>query len=324
MTIAFLPNIPQTPLVPVKAGQVTDAGRRSEVECIDWSCDGEKLFVLTRDGTVKMYRGLVEERSWTGSAITWLEPHPSHPNVFATVSWDGKLRITDLRGGASPQEFDLKQARGWDKFLLVTWSPDGTQLAILTRADAVHVLQVDTLGGDDFVSHQPGSEVYSVLFDRQSRLWVALGGTPGKIQILTPNGMTEMVAHAHMTTTLARAASPNLIVSGGNDALVALWDTNTLCCIRTFPESLSPVTTLACGGSGGLVAWGSGGSKDGESVLSIAVVETGVHALSHPLPAPVVRVKWHPSKRLLAYSLQGPESTVHLLSFSTGSDSLLK
>jgi hypothetical protein len=56
----------------------------------------------------------------------------------------------------------------------------------------------------------------------------------------------------------------------------------------------------------------------GESVLSIGGIGTRQHYVSHNVAAPVSRVKWHPTKLVLAYSLQaapGVDTGVSLMSF---------
>ena len=304
--------------------------RKSEIECIDWSCSGDKILVCARDGSLKMWRAdrLIEERAWSGS-WTWVEGSPVDSSVFIAVSWDGTVKLVDTRtpGGSTGVDTDLRQAKGdkFDKFLYVTWSIDGKHVAIVTRADLVHVMEVDALGSPSLEANtlHPGGEVYGVVFDNWNRLWVATGGTPGRI-LVYPHDLDgapeEVVAHSHTSTCLTRTRDHQRILSGGGDALVALWDPERLTCLRTFPDSLAPVTCVSASSDGSLVAWGSGmiGGKDGESVITIAGIETGVHYASFSVSAPVTRLKWHPNKRILAYSMQqvsGVDSGVNIISF---------
>jgi THO complex subunit 3 len=300
-----------------KQDQLRDP-RKSETECIDWTSNGERILVCSRDGTLKMWRAdrLFEERAWTGS-WTWVESHPTDPNIFCAVSWDGKLKIVDVRNPSAANDIDLKKIKGdkYEKFLHVSWRLDGSAVSILTRSDIVHVVEVDSLNS---VSIQPGGEVYSTVFDRFDRLWVATGGSPGKILVYTGSESEEIFAHSQTTSCLARAK--DYIISGGGDALVAVWDVENLCCIFTLPESVAPVTTISSNFDGSLVAWGSGqiGAREGESILSLGGIHSGKHYASHAVTAPVSRVKWHPTKNILAYSLQQSSSSdggVFLVSF---------
>lgn len=294
--------------------------KKSEVESMDWNASGEKLILCSRDGNLKLWRAdrLMEERVWPGS-WTWTECHPTDPNILSAVSWDGKVKLVDLR--AAHTDIDLKKTRNLEKFLSCSYSIDGNWLAIVTRTDLIHVLDLST-GGAEVSTIQPGCEVYSVCFDSMGRLWVATGGTPGRILIYSRDGslVSEFFAHAHVVSCLARSRDPNLIVSGGSDALVSLWDVGKLGCVRTFPNSVSPVTSVSVNQDNSLVAWGSGaiGAKDGEAVISIAGLETGYHYASIPVAAPASRIKWHPTKQVMAYSMQqapGADTNIHIMTF---------
>lgn len=303
--------------------------KKSDVESLDWTCNGEKILVCSRDGFLKMWRSdrLMEERVWAG-AWTSVEAHASDSNLFAAVSWDGKLKIVDIRSpqGVSGPDIDLKKSQSngdkCDKLLNVTWRLDGKSLAIISRSDFIHSYNI-TDGSIE--SLQPGCEVYGAVFDSNNRLWVAAGGTPGKIQVYPhidseTAPVMDLVAHSHVTACITRSRDHKYIVSGGSDALVALWDSQSAACLRTFPSSLAPVTCVSTNFDNTLIAWGSGaiGNRDGESVLSLAGLETGIHCYSYQVGAPVSRVKWHPTANILAFSMQqspSADSNVNILSF---------
>ena len=299
--------------------------KKSDTESLDWTCSGEKLLVCSRDGILKMWRSdrLMEERAWIGGSWTCVEAHPTDPFIFSAVSWDGKLKIIDTRSPAAAVEADLKKSHGdkFDKLIHVTWNLDGKSLAIISRSDVVHTYNTT---GSNCSSIQPGCEVYGALFDSKNRLWVATGGSPGKILIYPTIGESpiELVAHSYITACMSRSRDNRFITTGGSDALVALWDAQTFSCLKTFPDSLSPVTCVSSNFDNSLISWGSGGigNRDGEPVLSTAGLETGVHYSSYQVSAPVSRVKWHPTSNSLAFSMQsGPsvDSTVNILSFPT-------
>ena len=293
--------------------------KKSEVESLDWISGGERIVSCTRDGALKIWstQKLQEERSWAGS-WTWAESHPTDPNVFCAVSWDGKLKVVDLRSAVAATDMDLKKSKGVEKFLAATWTLNGEEISVLTRTDVVHTVSIESA---EVGTIQPGLEVYCIMYDQGDRLWVGTGGTPGRIMVYQ-NGtlVDEFVAHAHVTSSLTRTRDNAAMISGGGDALVALWDLQSNACVKTFPNSLSPVTTVSANADGSLVAWGSGaiGAKDGEPLLSIAGLQTGAHYLSQTLPGPVSRVKWHPSRNVIAYSMQQVNSadpSIQILSF---------
>jgi THO complex subunit 3 len=294
--------------------------KKSEVETLDWNASGEKIFVCSRDGSLKVWRSdrLMEERAWTGS-WTWAEAHPEDPNLFAAVSWDGKLKLGDLRASPSTPDMDFKKTKSFEKLLSCTYSVDGGLIAIVTRTDLIHIITVST---GESITIQPNCEVYGSVFDAKNNLWVGTGGTPGKIFIfdpLTGGLLNEFVGHSHAVSCLSRTNNSKLIVSGGSDALVALWDVERMGCLRTFPNSLSPVTNVGVNHDNSIVAWGSGaiGAKDGEPLISMADLNSGSPMLGINTAAPVSRVKWHPSKPVLAYSMQqGPGADINVQIFS--------
>merc|ERR1711920_391554 len=114
-------------------------------------------------------------------------------------------------------------------------------------------------------------------------LWVATGGTPGKIHVFpTPSLQTDatvaVVAHQHATISLTADPVGNRIATGGGDCLVTLWDPKHLVCTRTFGYATQAVTTLGFNHNGSLLAWGTGGSGStgGEKNLTIVGANTGM------------------------------------------------
>lgn len=299
----LLLNVPKT--------DVLKDAKKTEIEAMDWTCSGERILVCSRDGALKLWKAdkLVEERTWAGS-WTWTEAHPTDSNLFAAVSWDGKVKVVDVRSPLTAAlDADLKKLKSIEKLLFITYSVDGSRLAVLTRTDTIAVL--DSKSGDIICTIQPGGcEVYSVVFDSTERLWIATGGTPGKILIYDTNSgvlLKDFVGHSHAVSCFARTRDNTCIVTGGSDALVALWDTSSNQCKSTFANSLSPVTSVTVNSDCSLIAWGSGaiGAKDAESVLSIAGLGTNMHYLSMATAGPVSKTKWHPTNsNVMAYCMQ--------------------
>ena len=311
MTISILPRYHSADLVFPSSVVRIDLNKKSEVECLAWS--GDVLLILTRDGVIKSWnKTMGEER--TGTPWTWIESNPIDSNLIAAVSWDGQLKMF---GSDFVRETNsLKK----EKLLYCAWRMDGQELAVLTRSDMVGIVDCNDTVVQTIV---PGVDVYAVVYDCLGQLWVALGGTPGKVQVYAQSEgvyseLKSLTSHAHMTTCLDRTSDGKFVISGGSDALVCLWDTASFVCVKTFAESLSPITTLSVDWANQFVAWGSGGSKDGESVLSVASLVAGAHVLSHITSGPVTRVRWHPTKPVLAFSTvteSGSNTVVSVVSF---------
>ncbi|KAF3939500.1 hypothetical protein ABW19_dt0207259 [Dactylella cylindrospora] len=88
------------------------------------------------------------------------------------------------------------------------------------------------------------------------------------------------------------------IATGGNDALISLWDTTDWVCVRTFDKSNHPIKSVGFSFDGAFLMAGS----DELMPLDIAHVETGeyVHEIKTSYPAHAVA--WHPSKYVMAYT----------------------
>mmetsp|Transcript_54295 Transcript_54295/g.117465 ORF Transcript_54295/g.117465 Transcript_54295/m.117465 type:complete len:363 (+) Transcript_54295:75-1163(+) len=288
--------------------------KRSGTYSLDWA--GDKLLVATKDNSIRLYdpeRGHEsEERSWPGEWMS-MQVDPNNPHVAAAVTWGGKLRVWDTR---SSSQFlfdnDLRKSHsGMKEFLVLAWSPDSSRIAVNTRQDHVYMLDLRTpgtlrLGPSKNLQHEVNQMVWSA---DGEKLWVAMGGTPGRIHVLPQSLQTEgapaVVAHQYTAISLARDPEGKHIASGGGDCLVALWDPRHLVCTRTFGFATQPVTTVGFNHNGNLIAWGTGGSGStgGEKNLTIVGANTGVLYWQDSTPAPVQQVRWHPTRGVLAYTL---------------------
>jgi len=239
---------------------------------------------------------------------------PNNPTVAAAVSWNGKFRVFDTRSTtASIFDVDLKKtSSAMKEFLFLCWSPDSKHIAVNNRSDQVYLLDLRQpgclrLGKSKAMQHEVNQMVWPTDGDA---LWIATGGSPGKIHIfpapgLQTDGATNVVAHQHTTISLAADPEGRHIASGGSDCLVTLWDPRHLICTRTFGYATQAVTTLGFNRDGSLLAWGTGGSgsSGGEKNLTIVGANTGQLYWQDPTPAPVQQVRWHPRRGALAYTL---------------------
>jgi len=100
------------------------------------------------------------------------------------------------------------------------------------------------------------------------------------------------------------------MASGGADCLVCLWDTQHLLCARALPYATQAVTTLSFNHNGSLLAWGTGSSGStavGERNLTIVGAGTGSLYWQDTTPTPVLQVKWHAKRNVLAYTLNSAQ-----------------
>jgi WD40 repeat protein len=287
--------------------------KRTSTYALDWA--GDRLLIATKDSLL-LYnpeRSGHEERSWPGEWMS-MQCDPNNSHIAAAVSWTGKFRVWDTREDRhSVYDVDLKKTSPMMKeFLALCWSPDSQHICINNRMDQIYLMDLRMQGslriGKSITMQQEANQM--VWSNDGETLWVATGGTPGKIHVLpTPSlqsdNSTAITAHQYSTICLSADRTGKHIASGGGDCLVALWDPRHLICTRTFGFATQPVTTLDFNHTGSLLAWGTGGngSSGGERNLTIVGTNTGLLYWQDTTSAPVQQVRWHPSKNVLAYSL---------------------
>mmetsp|Transcript_11039 Transcript_11039/g.29170 ORF Transcript_11039/g.29170 Transcript_11039/m.29170 type:complete len:367 (+) Transcript_11039:72-1172(+) len=287
------------------------ACRRLHTYALDWA--GDKLLVSTKENKLLLYdveRG-EEERFWSGE---WMSAQcsPNEPHIAAAVSWAGKFRVFDTRSSSQTVfDADLKRtSSSMKEFLCLSWAPDAKHIAVANRSDQVYLLDLRgslRLGASKHMQHEVNQLAWSKEGDT---LWIATGGGgSGRIQVFpTPSLSNEnaagFVAHQSMTISLAVDPMGKYIASGGGDCLVTLWDPRHLVCVRTFGFPAQPVTSLGFNQNGTLLAWGTGsGSIGGEKNLTFVGADTGTLYWQEATAAPVQQLKWHPTRSIIAYTL---------------------
>mmetsp|Transcript_29314 Transcript_29314/g.91092 ORF Transcript_29314/g.91092 Transcript_29314/m.91092 type:complete len:373 (+) Transcript_29314:62-1180(+) len=296
--------------------------KRTTTYGLDWA--GDKLLVATKDNNLRLFdpeRDSEAERSWPGEWMA-VECDPNDPHIAAAVSWTGKFLVFDSRAPSSSAIFnvDLKETGpNLKEFLVLCWAPDSKHIAVNNRQDQVYLLDLRQpgslrLGASKNMAHEVNGMVWTTEGDA---LWIATGGTPGKIHALPApslqnEGAMAVTAHQYAAISLAADPTGKYIASGGGDCLVTLWDPKHLVCTRSFGYATQAVTTLGFNHAGSLLAWGTGGSGagGGEKNLTIVGANTGNLCWQDATPVPVQQLKWHRKRNTLAYTLgvsQQPE-----------------
>jgi len=287
--------------------------KRCSTYGLDWA--GDKLLLATKDNSLRLFdpERSEEERSWPGEWMA-MQSDPNSPHLAAAVSWSGKFRVFDTRASAlAIFDVDLKKSSSnMKEFLVLCWSPDSKHIAVNNRQDQIYLLDLRQpgslrLGTSKNMPHEVNQMVWTTEGDS---LWIATGGTPGKIHALPApslqnEGAAAVVAHQYTAISLAADPTGRHIASGGGDCLVTLWDPKHLVCTRSFGFATQAVTTLGFNHTGSLLAWGTGGSGStgGERNLTIVGANTGQLYWQDATSAPVQQVRWHPKRNTLAYTL---------------------
>jgi len=279
---------------------------------MDWA--GDKLLVATKDSPGIRLQDVQtgeEERTWQGEWMS-IRCDPNNPFIAAAVSWSGKFKLFDTRS-ASQSVFDVdlkKTSNTMKEFLVLCWSPDSKHIALNNRSDQIYLLNLRTAKGDNCLrlgaSKNMNTEVNQMVWTAEGdTLWIATGGTPGKIHVfpsqsLQSDSSAAVVAHQYATISLASDPAGKYVASGGADCMVTLWDPKHLVCTRTFGYAVQAVTNLDFNHNGTLLAWGT---TTGEKNLTIVGTDTGSLYWQDPTPAPVQQLRWHPKRNILAYAL---------------------
>jgi len=224
---------------------------------------------------------------------------PTHPDRLATASTDRTVKIWDARSAKCVQSIATTGEN-----INISWSPDGTQLAVGNKSDVV--AWIETRKFKVIKSTKFPFEVNEIGWNNDGDLFFLTTGI-GTIEVMKyPDVKLTRQMQAHTANIFCIEFDPTgkYFAVGSADALVSLWDINELCCLRTFSNLDWPVRTLSFSYDGQFIA-----SASEDLVIDISHVETGEHVYSITCEAAMNAVAWHPKELLLAYA--GDEKDKH-------------
>mgnify|MGYP001507124728 FL=1 len=181
--------------------------------------------------------------------------------------------------------------------LNISWSPNGHTIAVGNKEDIVTFIDVRSF--KIRTQKEFKFEVNEITWNRENDLFFLTSGQ-GFVYILSyPNLEQLYVLTAHLATCLCIEFDPTgkYFAVGSADALVSLWDSKNLACLRTVSRLEWPCRAISFSHDGQLLA-----SASEDMFIDICSVNTGERIAAIPTESPTFTIAFHPHRYLLAYA----------------------
>ena len=279
-------------------------GHKKKAHSVAWNCTGAKLASGSVDQTVRVWNidatGNATDTELKGhqDSVDQLRWDPLQPEVLGTASGDKTVRIWDARTGKCAHAIETRGEN-----INIRWSPDGQHIAVGDKDDNISFIEMrkcKTLKSIKF-----SCEVNEMAWEATGRLLFLTTGT-GTVEIFRYEEMIKSgetpaawTLNAHTANCYCIEFDPKgeYFAVGSADAMVSVWHTAELVCVKTCARLEWPVRTLSFSHDGAYLA---AGSED--PIIDIAAVATGEQAHAISTTAPMNSVAWHPNKLLLAFA----------------------
>ncbi|KAF3905507.1 hypothetical protein ABW20_dc0110076 [Dactylellina cionopaga] len=270
---------------------------------VAWNNLGSRIATGGAGGNVKIWNPeKADVRSSTDLKGTGLQVtervqwDPTHAERLAScgVGDSGVVKFWDYRTAKATQ--DIKT--GGDNYSL-SYHPDAYVVAVGRKDNKIKLLDLRQNAVFQTIE-EGGDQTFQTTFSHNGTLLLQTH-VSGKVVIRSYPSL-EIVhsfsAHTAGCYCLDISPSGKYIATGGNDALISLWDTTDWVCVRTFDKSDHPFRSVSFSHDGAFLIAGS----DESMPLDVMHVDTGdyIHEIKTIYPAHAVA--WHPSKYVVAYT----------------------
>jgi len=295
----------------IKDGTIKEfAGHRDRVRSVGWNCHGDKMATGSSDKMVKLWKvtstQAVSELKGHTDAVWKLAWNPTHPEQLASAAKDSTVRIWDTRLRKCAHKIDVGGSN-----INCSWSSQGNYVAVANMKDVVSV--IDIRNSTKIMKNMKFKfMVHSMSWDKSEKYFLITTGN-GTVDILSFPSMTPvhiLEAHTGHCHCHDMDRGGKLLVTGGGDALVQLWDTSEMACLRSFERLESAVRSVsishdskyvasACFNDVPTASFDDGFQGNPESRIDISETKTGHSVRTEILNVDIVDVEWSPVKNLL-------------------------
>jgi len=282
-------------------------GHRDAVGAVVWSPDGSLLATSSKDATVRI---------WDGASHRHLHTITAHEGGIRAAVFDQLGRV--LATGGQDGTVKLWQVDGWkllktlafsdgpSSFNSLEFSPSQDILACaghgrkivfidIASGEIRHEIDVPNVAADDFIEQivfdRTGVTIAAAC-NRQVTLWKAADG-----RFLTAlNAATDEAFNS--LNTIALAPHGRLLVGGGTDNTIKIWDLPSGNLVRTLEGHADSVRSVSFLADGRMLA---SKGRDGSVRLWDCVTWTPAGVIAEPgVSLWTPRLAFHPSEPVLA------------------------
>lgn len=287
-------------------------GHKKKVYTLGWNCTGKKLASGSQDTTIKIWavepaqvskpeRPEIEFKGHVDDVIS-LVWHPSNPDLLASTSGkkDNTVRFWDCKANKSVAAL---QTVGENLFL--AWSPDGTTLAVgnkentITFIDCKKFKNLKTVSVkkeiNEFLWSPSGKHTFYITGDGAAE--VREYSASAKDGNLKSDPVAVLGGHTNSCYCCCISKDGRYFATGGADAVVCLWDLQSMVCYKTIYKTDMPVRSVSYSCDAKYVA--VAGEGPGIEIFSTSSGELLKHI---EMKLGSDSVAWNPCHNILAYA----------------------
>ncbi|KAK3708926.1 hypothetical protein LTR37_011256 [Vermiconidia calcicola] len=324
------------PLKPVLFSESTSTRLVPNIRSLSWSPTGSLIATCTSSNiriwnperpnvksSTEIRNGHSAIAGGSGAVVEKVVFCPTTENVLASTGHDGGVRLWDVRvpSGAvgAGKGTALADVKIGDPCLFLTWHPNGREMLVGTKEDAIDSVDVRRMTEHDSTNSKWAIEsterippaksssprYYAMAFSNSGREVFATTGD-GPVKILDYPTMTPLhtlTAHTYATYSVQHSPRGDYLAVGGGDSTITLWDTYNWHCVHALTAHTSAIRDLSFSFDGAYLICGSGSDfKEGEKGIEIYHADTGDVAHTIDTGNAVTVAQWHPYRYWVAYA----------------------